>query len=311
MNWTMRDTRPGDYPAIATLLTTTRQMPITVERVERMATMPADLRQSRLAVQNGEIIGGCWIQQTKNDGAGKFFLHIDVHPSAQRQGLGSALYADALAFAQANGLASLYSYVYESRPGGLPFAHKHGFTITRTAKHSQLDLATFDDTPFVSYLTRNKLQGIRFHTLAGLGDTLENRRKLYELNKQCSADIPGRGKFFTFENYCKVRFNSPFYRPEGVIVALHNDAWVGLTAVTYHPAGNFCFNEMTGVLRAYRGRGIAKALKLVGIRFAHTIGAATVRTFNDADNHGILAVNRQLGYQPLPDSHTMTATFEM
>jgi hypothetical protein len=34
--------------------------------------------------------------------------------------------------------------------------------------------------------------------MAGIGDTAGSRR---ELNKACSADIPGRGEFYTFDDY--------------------------------------------------------------------------------------------------------------
>jgi len=74
--------------------------------------------------------------------------------------------------------------------------------------------------------------------------------------------------------YGKVRFANPAYRPDGVALALEKAKWVGMSAATYHQQGNFVFNEMTGVLPAYRRRGIALALKLLVIRFARAVGAA-------------------------------------
>ena len=59
-------------------------------------------------------------------------------------------------------------------------------------------------------------------------------------------------------------------------------------------------NTMTGVRRAYRGRGIALVLKLLAIRYARSLGALFVRTHNDSGNAPMLAINRKLGYQPEP-----------
>lgn len=57
---------------------------------------------------------------------------------------------------------------------------------------------------------------------------------------------------------------------------------------------------MTGVEKAYRGRKLALALKLLAIRIAQAHDAATIRTGNDAENGPMLAINRKLGYQPWP-----------
>ena len=60
------------------------------------------------------------------------------------------------------------------------------------------------------------------------------------------------------------------------------------------------YNMFTGVQRAYRGRGIALALKLLTIRCARSFSARYVRTHNDSENGPMLAINRKLGYQPEP-----------
>ena len=60
------------------------------------------------------------------------------------------------------------------------------------------------------------------------------------------------------------------------------------------------YNQTTGVLPAYRGRGIASALKAHSIRWAQDIGAETIRTYNHSANVAMLAINRKLGYMPEP-----------
>ena len=58
---------------------------------------------------------------------------------------------------------------------------------------------------------------------------------------------------------------------------------------------------------AWRGRGIALALKLLAIRAARRYGARYLRTNNDSENAPMLAVNRKLGYQPAPGYYRMSA----
>jgi GNAT superfamily N-acetyltransferase len=54
----------------------------------------------------------------------------------------------------------------------------------------------------------------------------------------------------------------------------------------------------TGVQRDYRRRGIARALKMMVTRYATDHGIERVHTDNRADNTGMLAINRELGFAP-------------
>lgn len=158
----------------------------------------------------------------------------------------------------------------------------------------ELDVATFDGRAFEEYVTRCRAGGIRLTTLAGLGDTPEHRRALYELNKECSADIPERGEFFTYEEFVARRFDVDSYDPRGVVIALDGDTWVGLAVTSRHDG--FLFNEMTGVRATHRGRGVAVAMKAFGMRFVRECGAGRVRTFHHPANASAISLNRRLGY---------------
>ena len=59
--------------------------------------------------------------------------------------------------------------------------------------------------------------------MSDLGDTAECRRALYELNKTCSAGIPERGEFCTFQEYLAERIDTPAYDARGIVVAMRND----------------------------------------------------------------------------------------
>jgi RimJ/RimL family protein N-acetyltransferase len=160
----------------------------------------------------------------------------------------------------------------------------------------QLNLDEFDDTRFVANLRRCQQVRNHFTTMANLGDTAECRRALYELNKTCSADIPERGEFYTFDDYLAERIETCLYDPHGVVLAVNDGAWVGMATTSLREAEGYAFSEMTGVLASHRGRGISLAMKLLAIRFARSSGYHCLRTFHHPRNANVIGMNRRLGF---------------
>lgn len=161
----------------------------------------------------------------------------------------------------------------------------------------RLDIEKFDDSKFDSSLEHAGGDSVGFTTMAELGDTPEHHRALYELNKICSADIPGRGEFYTYSDYITRRIAVPSYDPNGVILAVHDGRWVGMTATSLHPVDSVAFSEMTGVLRPFRGRKLSLALKVRAIRFVRRAGYRQLVAFHHPDNVAAIAMNRRLGFE--------------
>lgn len=159
----------------------------------------------------------------------------------------------------------------------------------------KLALDSFDESRFTGVVERSERSGISFETMASLGDTTPIRMQLYQLNKICSADIPARGEFFTVDEFFEKKF-AQGYDPSGVIIALSKGNWIGMSANSNWQQHNFIFNEMTGVLKGYRRQGIALALKLLGIKYAQSIGVDYAYTIHDAENSAPIELNRRLGY---------------
>jgi hypothetical protein len=88
-----------------------------------------------------------------------------------------------------------------------------GDTAARQWVKLELDVPTFDQTKFAPYLDRCLREGITFATMSDLGDTRGNRFALFELNKECSADIPQSGVFYTLDEYFRERIDVPTYNP--------------------------------------------------------------------------------------------------
>ncbi len=60
------------------------------------------------------------------------------------------------------------------------------------------------------------------------------------------------------------------------------------------------YTGFTGVLREYRGRGIAWALKLRALTWAKERGYREVRTWNSTRNAPMLGINVALGFAKQP-----------
>ncbi|WP_086826251.1 GNAT family N-acetyltransferase [Allokutzneria sp. NRRL B-24872] len=157
----------------------------------------------------------------------------------------------------------------------------------------RLDVDAFEDAEFVPYWEKARASGIEFTTMR---DTPEQRRALYELNKTCSADIPERGEFFSYEEYVARRIETPSVTMDGIVLAVRDGAWVGMTLTSLHPAKDTAFTEMTGVLAAERGRGLSLALKLLAIRYVRESGFRWLRTFHHPLNVSAIKMNRRLGF---------------
>jgi GNAT superfamily N-acetyltransferase len=162
--------------------------------------------------------------------------------------------------------------------------------------HLRLDVDEFGDGAFEPHLVRARRSGVELTTLAELGDTTEHRCALYDLNKTCAADIPDRGEFYTYEEYVTQRIEVPGFEPAGVILAVRDGAWIGMSATSLHPAEGYAFSEMTGVLAPDRGQGLSLALKLLAIRFVRSSGYRWLVTFHHLRNVSAIAMNRRLGF---------------
>jgi RimJ/RimL family protein N-acetyltransferase len=293
----------NDAEEFARLYSLTLIEPMTAATVRDYWTLRKDeIRVTTLAVDGeGRVIGSWDVDRETWMHAGRFYLKVIVIPERRRQGLGTEMYAAALEAACKLGATQLECSVREDDPAALRFARQRGFYIAYHSFESTLDLVTFDEIRFAPLLERVQAQGIRFFSLAEAGVTLENKQRLYEVNRSVSLDGPGSdGSFPDFAAFSKNVFEASWFRAEAQILAADGERYVGLAAISIYPEDRHAYNAITGVLREYRGRGLAQALKLQTILLAKKEGVRYMRTNNDSQNAPMLAINRKLGYQPQP-----------
>lgn len=292
-----------DAADMARLYSYTTVEPITEKTArEWWAPRKDEIRTTTLALNEQQNIIGYWdVERETWMQPGRFFIKVIVAPEFRSQKLGAQMYADALRVAREYGATELESNIREDNPAARKFVEERGFQIVHHTFESTLDLNLFDEKNFSGLTSRIAAQGFRFFSLAEAGMTEENKHKLYEVNRATDLDSTGsEGTFPDYYAFSKNVFSASWFRAETQILAALEDRWVGLAAIGIYPEESYAYNAFTGVLREFRGQGVAQALKLQTILLAKKEGLRYIRTNNDSQNVPMLAINRKLGYQPEP-----------
>lgn len=233
-------------------------------------------------------------------------MDMYVAPEYRHQGIGSALYARVLDFARERHARRITTWFMEYSPDepAHAFLQHRGFSEQEREKGSSFDLAAFDFTPYEGIIEQVEQSGVRIFAYGDLEDTEENRRKLYNLVIRLIYDIPRRDtQPFTvppFEEYIKENMGRPEWTPDSVILAEADGKWVGISHLMFKEGSNIGMTWLTGVLKEYRGRHIATALKLRAFEVARKHSCPVITTENHEDNGPMLAINRKFGFVPDP-----------
>ena len=93
-------------------------------------------------------------------------------------------------------------------------------------------------------------------------------------------------------------WRSPPIDADASLVALVGGELAGLTMIRVDGPSGRAQNDLCGVRRTHRGKGLAVLLKSQSLRRAAELGATIALTDNDETNAPMLAVNARLGYRP-------------
>jgi GNAT superfamily N-acetyltransferase len=261
--------------------------------------------------ENGQAVGYWDVERETWMKPGTFYVKVIVASEARGHGLGAQMYRDVLQNARGHGAALLETHIQETDAAALKFAERRGFKVIHHGFESTLALADFDEHRFDGLLRRLYAEGFRFFSLAEAGVTEENKHRLYEVNRLSALDNPGNdGNFPDFYAFSKNVFDASWFRADTQLLAAHEEHWAGLSAIGIYPADQHAYNAFTGVLREYRGRGLAQALKLQTILLAKKEGMRYIRTHNDSNNAPMLAINRKLGYKPEPGYYKLVCELD-
>lgn len=261
------------------------------------------LHVASVAVQQDEIAAYGYVEEPNIAARpGRIRIRVLVAPAQRGRGIGGALYDTLLGRALEAGATELVTEAAGDDAAAQSFLARRGFAEYHRRIESRLALADVEPAKIgrgIEALTDAFFPaGVRIATYRQLLLAVPDAaRRLYDLDAQLWADVPFglTGAVPTFEEYQVLELADPDFLPQATFVALDGHRWIGLGALMSGPG--FLLNSMTGVAREWRGRGLARWLKLHTIRWALERNTPELRTFNDVVNDAILGLNRSLGFR--------------
>jgi GNAT superfamily N-acetyltransferase len=217
---------------------------------------------------------------------------ILVPRDERRTGVGSALYRAVSRWAVERDRGGLDLWFDVADPDATAFWTNRGFEEVGRERVSYLDLGE-DSRPAIA-----PPPGV---TLVTLADHRDLEQGMYRVGAEGIADIPAVDRYDAgdFERWREAELGRPGTVRECSVVALAEEEVVGFaTLVRWEARPEVAEHEMTAVARAWRGRGLAGAMKSHQIALARAAGLTTLEAMNEARNTAMLAVNDRLGYRP-------------
>ena len=256
-------------------------------------TRPSNaFKQFKLHGDSGEmqiftvILQAVWLAE---EGAASIRVYPkDLDPNLFRVGLDYVLNE-----AAANGLSKLTIWAFSVHPEIRSVLVDKGFVPKQTNYFSEIDLETAS-----LELDESAFEVLSFADLKqDLKDNFE--QKIYALETEVFKDVPMVGEYVPtpFET-----FVADLYSPEVDLNLLFaardlDGELMGLTELLLHPTdATFLMTGVTGTLRPFRRRGVAKTLKTASFIAARKRGIRRILTDNEKENP-MYQINLDLGFQ--------------
>jgi GNAT superfamily N-acetyltransferase len=306
MQPTIRDFTPADYPAFATVHNMIYyEYPDTAEEFRfNDERRDAKCKHRRwVAEREGEIVAAAeYDQSASHYHPRKFSLGVLVHPEQQGQGIGTALFDTACAALEAFEPVALKAFTREDMERSVRFLARRGFQERLRDWESRLDVAAFDPSPYDGAVEKVLAQGIAIRTFAELAADPERDLKLWELHWLVEQDMPSAEAptRTTLEHFRSRWLEDPNFLAEACFIATDGAEYVGLSDLVTRQGTTDLYTGTTGVVREYRRRGIALALKLRAIAWARERGYPLIKTWNNSGNRAMLSINERLGFVKQP-----------
>jgi mycothiol synthase len=228
----------------------------------------------------------------------------DLLPQHRTAARLDALFAAMEERSRADGTRTFSAWTREDDATRLGAIAKRGYREERRQRFWELDLvANRTNLEKMAAESREKMreQKIGVHTIDRDEDP-EKWRKLWRMSEEAIHDIPTTVPYTgtSFDDFMKW-MRSPGLHEDRIWMARDGDAVIGVSILSYPPKRGVVSTDWTGVARAGRGRGVARAVKCETVMQAIALGVDRIRTDNDSQNTPILHINESMGYRRRPD----------
>ncbi len=259
--------------------------------------------QRFIADLNGQVIGhGFYTQWEGSYSPRKFFIYALIHPDYQCKGYGKLFYQHLLDELDKFDHVKLEAHAREDKKRAMRFIEERGFEETMRMWEAELVVDEFDFNDYQDLEDKLEKEGIVLKPLKEIEYDEENKRKLYELREDVMEEVPLPDGYTgtDYERFVETLFNNPNFFPEGYILAIKDDKFIGMSSHWLKEKENSLFTGLTGVRIEYRGKGIATAMKVKALKVAKEQGIEKIKTMNETRNEDILHINDKMGFDKKP-----------
>jgi GNAT superfamily N-acetyltransferase len=224
--------------------------------------------------------------------AGRRRLWVAVAHDARRRGIGTALLDMVGEAAAAGGATEFHVSTSLAEPDGLAFALARGFREVEAEHELHLDLEAFDPGGFPRPGSFSSLSVLQQADRGWF-------ESYYRLHTAVEAGVPwGLGSAVPCrEAFRRRHVDAAEALHEGTAVALAGGEWVGLCEMRRSGEdARTAYEELTGVLPGYRGRGLGTALVAAAAGWAKEQGYRRLLTSTSTANEAMLRTARRLGF---------------
>ena len=211
---------------------------------------------------------------------------VVVRPANRRRGIGGQLLEAVDGLARKAGATELRVWAYGALPASEAIARSRGIAPSRSLLQLELPLAGLPSTCLPA--------GYAIRTF----DARRDRDAWLALHNAVFADHPENGTWS--QDDLEMRLRQPWFDAGDFLLAERDGALVGFNwlkrvpdAPPDRPEGEI---YIIGVGDSERGRGLGRALALLGLHHLRAEGMQTCTLFVEADNAPALALYRSLGF---------------
>jgi GNAT superfamily N-acetyltransferase len=295
----IREARDDDAPGVVDLFNEVYPTWVQTEAgwLHQRTTQPEEAhRLSLVADEGGRIVGvGSGSIQHEAARPGVARVGASVREDSRGRGIGSRLYARAEQHVRAHGARRLLATTHDD-DASRRFAQARGFRHTLTERISAVDPRTVDLSGFGALEAAKARDGFSLVPMSEV-----SAADVFAVDVEATHDTPMDEPVgeLRLDDWERRHWRHPDLSHEGSRVVVADGQAVAFAMVSVDLARGKAANEMTGTLRRFRGRGLARLAKLGTIAWAVENGITQILTGNDETNAAMLAINVSLGYRPI------------
>ena len=268
------------------------------------------IRDRLLLYHDNTLIGLIYYVQGRDENSQTSFFNIVIDPQYNNHGYRELLYQEMLKEVKCFECNKLFSNIYEhpNYKNHQNLLIQEAFKLVQTNREYSCDIQKVDTKKYYPLIEKLESEGIKFYdSKEEMLDWPDHYRKLEELEWTLDQDVPipdgikhTRMPFEQWKKVCLDFYNNSY----GVdIVAVKNENYIGSTYLEVYPKTepHKGWTGGLGVLKEFRRKGIATALKIKAIEALLKKGVTEVRTDNE-ENNPMYKINVELGFKPVPFS---------